>query len=430
MTLPSLPSGDGKCVYEIAVRIINHDLTPIAPAGSYMSLWPFQSGLLLYMETILRLIPKVSVMQWINLFFVAITEISGYFFVKRCFNSVRTANFWCLLMGTCFPYFFYVNFVYGDVPSVGFLFFSAWMFAEYVHTDKLLYGIFAVLSAAGAVTVKSNSLIFVLASVLIFVVLSMLQKKNKHIAVIALLIVSTVAASKLPQKIYEYRADNIMGEGVPAVAYMAMGLQDDGSSKPGWWNGYHSDLMMEYNYDSERVAEVSLQSLEASIVYMARHPQYAMDFFGRKLISQWCDQNFSCFYSTKNLWESNRTEIAWSIYEGQWNVRILAFMNWHQSIVYIGGFLFVFAALVRWMKRVKYKTNTEASALNLWKLIFAVTVIGGFLFSVIWEGGSRYVFPYFVMLLPYAAAGLCVMSQWLESKFLRWKTKTERSREV
>ena len=31
---------------------------------------------------------------------------------------------------------------------------------------------------------------------------------------------------------------------------------------------------------------------------------------------------------------------------------------------------------------------------------------GGFLFSLIWEAKGRYVFPFFVMLIPVAAAGL------------------------
>ena len=34
-----------------------------------------------------------------------------------------------------------------------------------------------------------------------------------------------------------------------------------------------------------------------------------------------------------------------------------------------------------------------------------IAVLGGFFFSVIWEAKARYVFPYFMMMLPYAAMG-------------------------
>lgn len=35
-----------------------------------------------------------------------------------------------------------------------------------------------------------------------------------------------------------------------------------------------------------------------------------------------------------------------------------------------------------------------------------VAVLGGFLFHMVWEANSRYIFPYFLLLLPYAARGL------------------------
>lgn len=418
----SLPAGDGQSLYDIAVRAMNHDLAPIAPVGSYMSLWPFQSGLLLYMESILRLIPEADAMtmQWINLFFIGVTEISGYFFIKRCFGNVRMANFWCILMVTCFPYFLYSNFVYGDIPSIGFIFFAVWMFTEYIRTNKIIYAIFAVFSVGLSVVVRNNSLIFVVACFLVFAVLFIMQRKKQYIILSVSLIVIAVAASKLPQKFYEYRANNIMGTGTPAVAYIAMGLQDDGGSKPGGWNGYHSNLMIEYDFDSEKVAEISKQSLEESLYYMLHHPMYVIDFFNRKLTWQWCDENFGCFYCTKNLYEPERTDKAWSIYEGEWNSRLLTFMNWHQSIVYIGAFLFTFFVFIRWLKRrKKSEKNINVDTLSLWKLIFAVTIIGGFLFSMMWEGGSRYIFPYFIMLLPYSAKGLCDTSQFLEKKLNR-----------
>ena len=37
--------------------------------------------------------------------------------------------------------------------------------------------------------------------------------------------------------------------------------------------------------------------------------------------------------------------------------------------------------------------------------ILAVTIIGGFLFSVIWEAKTRYIFPYYMMMFPMAVQG-------------------------
>ena len=35
--------------------------------------------------------------------------------------------------------------------------------------------------------------------------------------------------------------------------------------------------------------------------------------------------------------------------------------------------------------------------------IFLVYIIGGFLFSIMWEAKARYVLPYFICMIPYCA---------------------------
>lgn len=42
-------------------------------------------------------------------------------------------------------------------------------------------------------------------------------------------------------------------------------------------------------------------------------------------------------------------------------------------------------------------------------MIIPVAFIGGTLFHMIWEAKSRYVFPYFVFLIPLAAYGLIIV---------------------
>ena len=42
---------------------------------------------------------------------------------------------------------------------------------------------------------------------------------------------------------------------------------------------------------------------------------------------------------------------------------------------------------------------------NILQHMLAVAMIGGFLFSIIWEAKARYIFPYYVMMYPLAAVG-------------------------
>lgn len=134
----SVPGSDSKAVYDIAVRAMNHDLLPIAPTGSYMSLWPFQSGLLLFFETILRFIPGADyiTIQWCNWIFVALMLVSGYCVVRRWFPKEGTVTFWCIFMMFCLPCYLLVNFLYGDIPGLGLMVFAMWMLTEYMQREK------------------------------------------------------------------------------------------------------------------------------------------------------------------------------------------------------------------------------------------------------------------------------------------------------
>ena len=42
---------------------------------------------------------------------------------------------------------------------------------------------------------------------------------------------------------------------------------------------------------------------------------------------------------------------------------------------------------------------------NILHLFLAVTIIGGFFFSIMWETKARYIFPYYIMMFSYAGMG-------------------------
>ena len=69
--------------------------------------------------------------------------------------------------------------------------------------------------------------------------------------------------------------------------------------------------------------------------------------------------------------------------------------------------------IVNWLptRIYEFRANSELGKAgdgkyNLWQRVLTVTIIGGFLFYMFWEGGSRYTLPYMVCMLPYAAKGI------------------------
>lgn len=404
----SLAQNDLKSLHDIAIRIVQeHDLSMIANKDSYMALYPFQSGMLLYYEMILHVIPGLNVvpMQGLNWLYLALGLVSGYFLVKKWFVDEKVTTWYLLLLLFCWPWFFYVNFAYGEMPSICFLLFTLWMLTIYFENAKRRYLCGALLANLVAVLLRKNHVIFVIAMVLVLLVLCIQKYQKEYLFTLAGLVVVTAIASICPQKIYELRAGNSMGKGIPATAYLAMGLQETEGISPGWNNGYHTTTFIDNDYDTETTDRLSKESISASLSYMWENPQYAGDFYFRKLVPEWCDQNYSCLYSTSMVYY-NRTDAAHNIYNGSRTEPIMKIMNVYQSFLYTGFLLFCIQAVIRKIKQKTYFAKMGLEGREIWSLVLAVSIIGGFLFCAIWEGGSRYTLPYMVCMLPYAAAGI------------------------
>lgn len=412
----NMPQSDAKSIYDIAYRAANHDLLPIAPTGSYMSLWPFQSGLVLFMEIIFRLIPSADEMtvQWIYLPLMALSLISAYMVVRRMFSTVRTRVIWCIFMSICFPYYFHINNMYGEIPSIAMAFFTLWMLLDYLKCQKKVCLGLASLGLAAAVAVKTNMVIFAIAIILVLLVLFLTKPQKQYIMIAAFLIVSVAAGEILPRSCYEIRAKNTMGEGVPAISFIAMGLQWSEGREPGGWNGYHSDLYINCGYDAEVAAQISGESVKDSVRYMIKNPSYTALFFYKKTVAQWAREDCMCLYETLDFY-GERTESAWDIYTGGAKDKFMGIMEVYQSLVYVGAACFCFFGIAHWKKRKKGEKGGETCPAQ--NMILLVTFIGGFLFSLIWEAGARYALPYFVMLLPYAADGLAELSLCITKRF-------------
>ena len=125
----------------------------------------------------------------------------------------------------------------------------------------------------------------------------------------------------------------------------------------------------------------------------------AVDFFNYKALEQWSDPLFESAHMTAG--DGSEYDKMRLFYNSK-VLGILRFLlNYYQFFIY--AFALVFTA-----KGAFGKTDAESERFgkNLYSSIFTIMFTGGFLFSLIWEAKGRYVFPFFVVLIPVAAAGL------------------------
>ena len=199
-----------------------------------------------------------------------------------------------------------------------------------------------------------------------------------------------------------------ISEGVPGAAWIAMGLQDDDLFENGWYNGYNINTYKECEYDSKRAAEQSLDSIGESVKTFAKHPLYAARFFYKKWTSQWNDPTYQSLFSVE--WAcrhyENQSVLARSLYSGRVAGGQYHFMNIYQTIYFIGALFFLLKG---------------RSRLGLEQFILLLSVFGGMLCHLLWEAKGRYVFSYYILLLPFAAYGINKLVEGVKVLCIKWK---------
>lgn len=369
-------------------------------AENYFRRFPFQLGYVLYSESFFRAMnvflrgrPEgyaVLALQEVNLLWLmlqthALIEITGLLF-----RDERIRRMQMLLSFFCLPPLLTVTFLYGNIPAFACGTMAVWMFLKYEKKGRVRFALLSALFLTLAVTLKLNLLIFLVAIGGIWFLRALSRRSLRSLACLALTAVCVLTVSKLPQKFYERRIGIEYGDGIPMIAWMAMGF-DEGHAAPGWYREEHTVTAFEQTgHDGAETAALARQALSERLDLFRTHPRYALRFFGDKLRSQWNEPSYG------SLW-INQVQLSYSEKGGLYRAlceqgakRTLAVMNQFQQLVFL-GVLFGLAGLLR--RR------------DLLPALLPLILLGGLLYHLLFEAKSQYAMPYFMLMLPLAAYG-------------------------
>ena len=218
----------------------------------------------------------------------------------------------------------------------------------------------------------------------------MLKKFNfKQLVLIICIFISLLLPLKILPGIFVGN-----GIGAPSVLWIAMGTDIDNTSRaPGWYDGSSKEIFNSSDYNAEISAEKGKAKLINNIEKIKKHPIKTCKFFAEKTISQWCDPLYQSIWSgpLEDCGQDTKTPLLKSLYNGGAAENVLAFGMKFYMIIFF-GFSLVF--IIKHYKEY-----------NGWQLLFMI-FIGGFLFHIIWEAKSQYVYPYFFPLMPLTAFSL------------------------
>lgn len=410
-----VPVGDQKSVCTAAEGFRNGDYSMLTRDSyeKYLFIHPHQLGLTALIEVVFAFFGNgnFQAFEYLNCLGAALCIYSGYRITRLLTENQRAAVYYLLLAGVCFPLFFYVTFVYGEIPSLAYSLAAAWMFLEYRKGEKLWHLIGCCIFGALACLIRNNSLILLIAFVGILLVAGLGKRQWKAFGMAALLIGVFLASRWGLRTVYEKRADIQLNEGAPMILYVAMGMQK-GDGAPGWSNGY---ILHAYwgasEFDGELATAMAVEDIQTSLSGFRSDLGYAAEFYREKFTSQWNDPTYECFAMTHtNGWP--RCGVVNSMYYGKLHTLITWLMNQYQSLIFAGVFAWILFRF--WRER------------ELEEQVLLITIFGGFLFHMLWEAKGRYIMPYFVMMLPMAAAGLACLSERAAAYLAGWRERTGR----
>ena len=478
----TVPAADAYSVYAAAESLASGDTSVIHPTDSYLSYYPQQVGLMAFFEILIRIWNLFSISfpayHFIKVLYVFLL-CAAIFFQYRSVHILWENDFvdciYLLLAGANLPMLMYGSFVYGEIPSftafsMG-LYFLLKLFRKPDGKHPIIPGICCVLFFSLSVMLRKNSLILIIAVVLVLI-LEWLRSKQLLLFILAVACtICSVGILPLTREYYELRSGSTLRSGVTAMSYFAMGMQES-SRADGWYNGFNFDTYQATGMDSAQTNEIARRAIEERLTYFAEHPRYALSFYAEKHLSQWADGTYASRQATLATF-GGRHPFFVSLYEGDLSHLYINYCNLYQNVLYLGALIFCVTQMRQSGKLRRRsiegagepvgngkdesaadsvgngkdesvadsvgngKAESAADAAGNGKVEIAVDsagnkktgnaltglpvyigfigVIGGFLFHIIWEANSRYIFVYGLLLMPYAAKGISVIFQGLQS---------------
>lgn len=379
----------------------DYDFSDYMPGG-YMYNYPYQTGLVLVMSLIFRFCGEMNFAAFqicnvlaLLLFDICMMKITEYM------ESPSAKKVTLVMLVLFWPILFYTVFVYGNL--MGLAFGTTALFFEYRYLKKrrLRDIVISCFMIGLAVMLKTNYLIFLIA-MLIFLALDFvvtLRKRTVFYAVLA--VIFYILGSTGPIALVSLQSGLDIGSGVPKIAFISMGLRES-ELAPGWWSDYyHENLYKDSGYDAKVAADIAKEDIKERLKTFADDPGYAVDFFYKKMISQWCEPTFEAFWISRYEKGVALSGIVDNILNRELQGWLTGFLNLYQTFIYWTALLFVFL-------------NRKNRNIFLW--LPGTAVVGGFLFHVIWEAKGQYTLSYFVLLIPYSSIAAVQVSRWVDER--------------
>lgn len=398
--LQALPFADSLNIITYARAFSCGDFS-VFGEGKYLSMYPHQISITWFISILIRLFPNCDiyiVFQILNCVCISGILCAGYYVVHSLWNRNTVDMVYLCIQGMCLPLLFYSAHIYGELPALFLTLVFIGQFVKIIQGSKKMLWFrlpAACISIGMAMCFRKNTLIVVVA-VCIISVLSLLFDKN---ILAGNILIAVLVGCSFPGIIQaaitgdDYDKNN----SYPTVSWIDIGMHEGGGFGIGAFDGRALEIFERNNFDAEATEEEVKQCIRERMDYFLIHPKEMFQFYREKILWQWLDPTYRCFTETRLYKEGYPQGIAYEITYGKYREAVAEFMNVYQSFVYFSAAL---GAILIAVKREKVAG-----------VVWSVILVGGFLFSILWEASPRYVFPYMILAIPCCAYGVAVAAE-------------------
>ena len=394
------PHSDQLIVYGAASYFSEGIYDMLSPIG-YFAIYPHQLGLAFLMQCLFGIVgPRNHLAyQLLNIVFINGIILFGNWALRLMETKSLTRVFYCISMTLCIPLLTYSHWVYGEIPSIFFMMAAFVFLMKLDQTGRARYGILMVLSIGLTCLYRKNSYIFLIALVIAATIQWITKKQYGRLIWILISIAFPVLLYLGIYAYYESISGTSFDSGIPTSSWIAMGMEDDPELGPGWYNNVLNSYQ-ELGYDAKAMDEISKRKIQERGTYFLKNPFVALDFYKRKVLSQWNEPMYESVFFGSRFADGYqlKSRLFQEIAYGKGYEILFWLADRMQTICMAGVLLYCIMML--------------HGQTNLIRQVLLITVVGGVLFSVIWEAKARYVFPYYVLMFPLFAMGYESIISW------------------
>ena len=347
-SVKSIPAADSYNIFETATQAAQGNYNSMYNntdfynnafynGYSYYNFYPFQLGFVFISEIIYRIFGTASAMplEIINVLCLAV----AYFVIAKItiliFNK-RSIEFIAIFMlAGCFQPILFCSFAYGNIIGMSCAICASYFLLKYFKTNKILLLLPSAILLIIATLAKYNNMIYLVAFVIVLIVHTVKAKKWQSIAFALALCVATVGASNIIIMSYESRAKTEFNDGLSQVLYLDMGLNESHMA-PGWFNMTAINTYINSGLDNELANKTATNDIKSRLDTMGDDFGYTIDFFGKKIISQWNEPTFESIWVSKVKQHYEEINgIGKSMYEGGLGQFFEIYFNLYVPVLYL-----------------------------------------------------------------------------------------------